>query len=148
LLKSLFLRLNVKVYRWTKESNILQNTHCISAGTDPFLLVVEVYDLSSKLPRKHINWTISLRERHLPMPLRKPVTSLGHQEGRRVFWEGPTFFVLCPIVSNYVQDIFLVGTKNFLPAPSWLRACLYAGTKCARKLGGGQTLYNIHITQI
>jgi len=26
----------------------------------------------------------------------RPVTSLGHQEGRRVFWEGPKFFKLCP----------------------------------------------------
>jgi len=26
----------------------------------------------------------------------KPVTRLGHQEGRRVFREGPRFFLLCP----------------------------------------------------
>jgi len=32
----------------------------------------------------------------------RPITSLGHQRKRRVFWEGPKFFKLCPIVSNYV----------------------------------------------
>ena len=26
----------------------------------------------------------------------RPVTSLGHQGGRRVFWEGPKFLKLCP----------------------------------------------------
>ena len=43
-----------------------------------------------------------------------PVTSLGHQDGRRVFREGPKFFELCPIVLNYVQHIFPRGAKNFL----------------------------------
>ena len=27
----------------------------------------------------------------------RPVTSLGHQEGRRVFRKGPKFFEICPI---------------------------------------------------
>ena len=39
----------------------------------------------------------------------RPVTILGHQEGRSVFWEGPKFFVLCPIVWKYIQQIFLGG---------------------------------------
>jgi len=54
----------------------------------------------------------------------RPVTSLGHQEGRRVFREGLKFFELCPIVSNYVQHIFSGGAKNFLGGllPPWLRA--------------------------
>jgi len=43
----------------------------------------------------------------------RPVTSLGHQEGRRVFSEGPKVFKLCPIVSNYVQHIFPGGEKIF-----------------------------------
>jgi len=43
----------------------------------------------------------------------RPVTSVGHQEGRRVFWEGPKFFELCPIVLNDVQHIFLGGAKIF-----------------------------------
>jgi len=43
----------------------------------------------------------------------RPVTSLGHQEGRRGFWEGPKFFELCPIVSSDVQHIFPGGAKNF-----------------------------------
>jgi len=45
---------------------------------------------------------------------RRPVTSLGQQEGRRVFQEGPNFFELCPIFLNYVQHIFTGGEKNFL----------------------------------
>jgi len=32
----------------------------------------------------------------------RPVTSLGHQGGRRVFWKGPKFLKLYPILSNYV----------------------------------------------
>jgi len=43
--------------------------------------------------------------------------------GRKVFGEGPKFFELCPIVLNYVQNIFPKGAKNF-PAPPYLRACL------------------------
>jgi len=59
----------------------------------------------------------------------RPVTSLGHQVGRRVFWKGPTFFKLCLIFSNYVQHIFPGGAKKlsggFAPLrPPWLRVCL------------------------
>ena len=43
-----------------------------------------------------------------------PVTSLGHQEGRTVFWKRPKFFELCPIFSNYIQHIFPGRVKNFL----------------------------------
>jgi len=42
-----------------------------------------------------------------------PITSLGHQAGRRVFWERPKFFKLCSIVLNYVQHIFPWGRKFF-----------------------------------
>ena len=53
----------------------------------------------------------------------RPVTNVGHQDGRRVFWEGPKIFELCPIVSNGFQ-----GTKKFSrgaspPCAPWLRAC-------------------------
>ena len=41
----------------------------------------------------------------------RPVTSLGHQEGRRVFREGPKFLKLCPIVLKNVQHIFPAGRK-------------------------------------
>jgi len=44
----------------------------------------------------------------------RPVTNLGHQEGRRVFWEGPQFFELCPIFSNCIQHIFPGVAKNIL----------------------------------
>jgi len=43
----------------------------------------------------------------------RPVTSRGHQEGRRVFREGPKYFELCPIVLNYVRHIFPGGAKFF-----------------------------------
>jgi len=43
----------------------------------------------------------------------RPVTSLGHQGWRRVFWEGPKFSTLCPIVFNYAQQIFPGGAKRF-----------------------------------
>ena len=44
----------------------------------------------------------------------RPVTSLGHQWGRRVFWEWHNFFKLCPVLSNYVQHIFPGRAKIFL----------------------------------
>jgi len=46
----------------------------------------------------------------------RPVTSLGHQVGRRVFSEGPKFFELpaCTVVLNYAQHIFLRVTKKIL----------------------------------
>jgi len=49
---------------------------------------------------------------------RRPVTSLGHQERRRVFGEGTKFFELCPIFSNYIQHIFPGGAKNFVGGAS------------------------------
>jgi len=42
----------------------------------------------------------------------RPVTSLGHQGRRRVFWEGPNFFKLCPIVLTYAQHIFPGRAKS------------------------------------
>jgi len=39
---------------------------------------------------------------------------VGHQEGRRVFWEGPKIFELCPIVLNDVQHIFPGGGEALL----------------------------------
>jgi len=52
----------------------------------------------------------------------RPLTSLDRQEGRRVFWEGPKFFELRPIILIDVQYIFPGGVTNFLggicpPAP-------------------------------
>jgi len=62
----------------------------------------------------------------------RPATSLGHQEGRRVFREGPKFFGLCPIFLNHVQHIFPVGENNFLGRVSPLRPPGY-GPGCAVK---------------
>jgi len=43
----------------------------------------------------------------------RPVASLGRQDGRRVFWEGPRFFKLCP-------THFFRGGKIFsAPHPSY-----------------------------
>jgi len=43
----------------------------------------------------------------------RPVTSLGHQGGRRVFWEESRIFKLCPIILNFVQHIFQGSQKFF-----------------------------------
>jgi len=40
------------------------------------------------------------------------VTNLGHQGVRRVFWEKPKIFELCPIVLNFVLHVFPGETKN------------------------------------
>jgi len=47
------------------------------------------------------------------MATTRPVTSLGYQEGRSVFWEGPKGFELCPIIFKDVQYNFPGGEKNF-----------------------------------
>jgi len=43
----------------------------------------------------------------------RPVTSIGHQVGRRVFWEGPKFYEQRPIVLNYFHHNFPGGAKKF-----------------------------------
>ena len=57
----------------------------------------------------------------------RPVTSLGLQDGRRVFWERAKIFELCPIYFRLCPTHFSRGSKNFLgdaslPLPPWLRA--------------------------
>ena len=47
----------------------------------------------------------------------RPVTSLGHQEGRRVFRDGPKFFELCQIILNYAQHIFPWGGWRIFCSP-------------------------------
>jgi len=49
---------------------------------------------------------------HLVADVTNNQARLGHQEGGRVFFEGPKFFELCPIISNHVQHIF-PGGGNF-----------------------------------
>jgi len=55
----------------------------------------------------------------------RPVISLGHQVGRRVFWEWPKFCKLRPIVLNYVQHIFPGREKNFAGGFASLRSPCY-----------------------
>ena len=86
------------------------------------------HDYSTKKP---INQTV----------LPRPVTSLEHQVGRRVFWEGPKFFKLCPTVFNFAQQIFPGGSTKFAgeaspPFLPWLRACVQCRIKWTR--GPGQ----------
>jgi len=57
----------------------------------------------------------------LPLGTGRPVTSLGHQEGRRVFQEGPKCFELCPILLNCVNTFFQGGenvSRGGLPPAS------------------------------
>jgi len=44
----------------------------------------------------------------------RPLTSLGHQDGRRIFREAPKLFELCGIFLKNVQHIFPGGRKVFL----------------------------------
>jgi len=59
----------------------------------------------------NLNETIQISGEFIKL-LSRPVTSLGHEAGRRLFWEGPKFFKLCPTVLNYVQHIFPGGAKK------------------------------------
>jgi len=44
----------------------------------------------------------------------RPVISLGHQKGRRVFRQGPKFFELCPIFIKLCPTHFSRRGKNFI----------------------------------
>jgi len=50
---------------------------------------------------------------------------LGTSGGRRVVWQGPKVFKVCPIVLNYVLDIFSGGTNIFLGEFAPLRSPSY-----------------------
>jgi len=59
-------------------------------------------------------------------PGTRPATSLGHQEGGRVFREGPKFFELCPIFLNCANTFFQGGGRKIFKGgkiPPRLRAC-------------------------
>jgi len=76
------------------------------------------------LPESH---TLLFQAGYEPAHSARPVTSLGHQVGRRVCWEGPKFFKLCSIFFNYVQHTFPGGEflGGFAPLrPPWLRVCI------------------------
>jgi len=45
----------------------------------------------------------------------RPVTSLGHYMGRRVFWEGPKFFKLCELCPTH----FYRGDETFSKPCLW-----------------------------
>jgi len=73
----------------------------------------------------------------------RPVTSLGHQEGQRVFREEPKFFELCPIFLNFVQHIFSGVAKNFLGG---LRPpCLWAWLRSSQSMINAETTISIRL---
>ena len=81
--------------------------------------------LAHQLHSQRFGRTENVQLRDLTALTPRPVTSLGHQGGRRVVWECSNFVKLCPILSNYVQHIFQAGRGGFVPLASpWLRACL------------------------
>ena len=49
---------------------------------------------------------VSTFQLHITWVANSPVTSLGDHEWQNVFWEGPKFFKLCPIVFNYARNNF------------------------------------------
>ena len=65
-------------------------------------------DVKYYLDSVNVSTKISCTSSHLYLSCGRssPVTSLGHQGGRRVFWKGPNLL-------NYVQHIFPRGAKNF-----------------------------------
>jgi len=66
-----------------------------------------MYENQTKQMAKAVSKNDTVRLKH------RLVTSLGHQERRRVFPEGPKLFELCPIFLNCVQHILPGGRKIF-----------------------------------
>jgi len=96
---------NLVIYMCKDEVKRENVSLSITLNHNPKCNISTLCYISVKLFRKTALW-------------RRPVTSLGHQGGRRVFWEGTKFFKLCPIILNYAQHIFTSGAENFL---GWLR---------------------------
>jgi len=69
--------------------------------------------ISQKLHVLHIDFAMIHSEGKLTLSCIKirPVTSLGHQGGRRVFWEGPKILKLCPRHFSRWGEIFLGGAS-------------------------------------
>jgi len=71
-------------------------------------LCPECVDQTSKCVQiLHLLPIVRINRQQVPNQLETP-------GGAKTFWEGPKFFELCPIVLNYVQQIFPRGTKKFL----------------------------------
>jgi len=70
------------------------------------------WSLGARLKVKHLHITAA-DEGPFKRSVPRPLTSLEHQEGRRVFWERSKFFEICPIFWNYIQHIFPGGRKFF-----------------------------------
>jgi len=77
----------------------------------PRLLLLATLAMNTNGESQKHTWELTLCRRWFSgRAMCRPVTSLGHQWGRGVFWEGPKFFKLCPIFLNYVQHIFPGGS--------------------------------------
>ena len=70
-----------------------RNAHCLSAGSDSFYLQFQPTIWALSYPRKHINCTSSLQERHFPTPLR-------HTEKQQFYWNWTTL----PLHSSSLQS--------------------------------------------
>ena len=73
------------VIKWTQTRKSCRNASIIGVSS-----LVNQSDLDCRT--HHLNLC------NKGIPADRPVTSLGHQEGRSVFREGPKFFELCPEV--------------------------------------------------
>jgi len=67
-----------------------------------------------------LDWALQARTTNTI--LHRPVTSLRHREGGRVFWDGPKFFELCPTQSPRGGEKFSWGFApvGYAPAFAWL----------------------------
>ena len=90
----------------TVNNILLQHSPKLFTKYDPVVYFLEVDETSVNIWYTTPNIVENLLEvRIWSVVLRRPVTSLGHQVGRRVFYWGPNFL-------NYVQYIFLGGAKK------------------------------------
>ena len=77
--------------------------------------------------RFHLRASLPMRLLWYSASLNRPVSSLEHLKGRRVFLEMLNNFELCQIVLDYVQNILPGGGENSSrgSSPRWSRACLW-----------------------
>jgi len=88
---------------------------CIEGDCECFRHGTPCFSRGFERPKRFLNYSNGISKRFkLALLPPRPVTSLGHQEGRRVFREGPKFFELCPKFLSCVQHNFPGEAKIFL----------------------------------
>jgi len=104
-----------KTFRDNCDKNIVQQTSCEPLSSDVEMQSKMYFLVPFVRPCMHHKYGgISESRACKDCVGPRPVISLDHQKGQRIFWDGPKIFELYAIFSNCTQHIFPRGAKIFL----------------------------------